>query len=178
MRSTRVWSARFTQSGRRRLRLERDDDNERSAGSLTAPLVFQMYIKRDLLSKSLSSLPSSFQGPKHQLVNPRRSSHPKLNLHPRGTNQAFIMKAFTITAALVVLARLSQAAPAPVPTLVPCPQCLMLDINATFLGAGPDPPSYTVPVVTNSGIFVICMSTSTQDTYDIQFLGSYTTSIQ
>ena len=68
------------------------------------------------------------------------------------------MKAFTVTAALVALAGLSYAAPAPAPSLIACPGCIHLDINATFLGAGPDPPSYTETFTTNTGVFVICTS--------------------
>lgn len=89
----------------------------------------------------------------HQRFISPRSSHPKLHL--QNIDQAFIMKAFTISAALVALAGLSHAARAPVPTLIPCPECLRLDINATFSGAGPDPPSYTEAAVTKSGVFVI-----------------------
>ncbi|KAM0801045.1 hypothetical protein BDR22DRAFT_962531 [Usnea florida] len=65
------------------------------------------------------------------------------------------MKAFTVIAALIAVAGLSHAAPAPVPTLTPCSGCIHLDINATFLGAGPDPPSYTETFTTNTGVFVI-----------------------
>ena len=143
-------------------------------GSLTSPSIIQAFIKWVLLPMFLSFLPPNSQVPKHQLVISPRSSHPKLHIHPRGTHQAFIiMKAFTITAALVALAGLSHAAPAPAPSLVPCSGCVHLFLNATFLGAGPDPPSYTETVTTNTGVFVICTSASTWDTHAFQFFGSY-----
>ena len=160
MRSTCVWSARYTQIGRRWQLLESDDDNERSAWESDMSVFHSSVYNKCLLPMSLSFLPSNSQVSKHQSLISPRSSHSKLHLHPRGIHQAFIMKAFTMTAALVALAGLSHAAPAPTTTPVACPECIMLNLNATFFGAGPDPPSYTETVSTNSGVFVICTSIS------------------
>lgn len=69
------------------------------------------------------------------------------------------MKTFTITAPLLFLASLARTAPAPVPAQTEARQ--VLEVGATFYGAGPNPPSYTEDTIPAGGeVFPISTSTA------------------
>lgn len=60
------------------------------------------------------------------------------------------MKTFTVSAALALMATLAHAAPAP-----GSPEARQFEVQLTFEGAGPNPPTYTLSEPTDGSVFYI-----------------------